>query len=143
MRSPQDVPAPERRKDVRRRLLDLVPGDQLAGDYDALQLVGALADDEERRIAVEALDGELLGIAVAAMDAHRFEADIHRRLGGEQLGHAGFHIAALAFVVGPRRLVDQETRGLDLGRHVGELQLYGLVFADWLTERLPELAVAH
>src|SRR5437764_5350205 len=53
----------------------LVPGDQLAGDDDALQFVGALADHQERRVAVEALDGELLRIAVAAMDAHRFEAD--------------------------------------------------------------------
>src|SRR6516162_10687467 len=59
-----------------------VPLDQLAGDDDALQFVGALADHEERGIAIEALDRELLRIAIAAMDAHRLEADIDRGLGG-------------------------------------------------------------
>ena len=74
------VPLPERRQPITRWLLDLVSGDQLPGDDDALQFVGALADNEERGIAVEAFDGEFLGITVAAMDAHRFEADIHRCL---------------------------------------------------------------
>src|SRR5437660_788710 len=103
--------------------LDFVSSNQLAGDDDALQFVGALADDEERGIAVEALDRELLGIAVAAVDAHRLQADIDGGLGGEQLGHSGLHVAALALVVGVGGLFDEETRGLDLGGHVGELQL--------------------
>src|SRR6516162_6907067 len=84
-----------------------IPVDKLAGDDDALQFVGALADDEQRRVAIEALDGELLRIAVAAMDAHRFEADIDRRLGRKELGHPGLHVAALAFVIGARRVLDE------------------------------------
>ena len=43
-------------------------------DDDALHLVGALADDQQRRVAVEPLDGEFLRVAVAAVDAHRLGA---------------------------------------------------------------------
>src|SRR5918911_4693751 len=110
----------------------LVPGDQLAGDDDALQFVGTLANDEERRVAVEALDGKFLGIAVAAVNAHRLEAATDGGFGSEQLCHAGLHVAALAAVIGLRRALDEQARSLDLRRHVGELELDRLVLADWL-----------
>ena len=77
------------------------------------------------------------------MDAHRLQADIDGGLGGEQLGHSGLHVAALALVVGVGGLFDEETRGLDLGGHVGEFQLDRLMLADRFPETLAELAIAH
>src|SRR3546814_6583662 len=91
---------------------DRVPGDELPGDDDALQLVGAFADRQQRRVAVEALDRELLGIAVAAMHPHGFHGVGDRRLGGEQLRHAGLHVAALALVVGLGGAVGEQPRRL-------------------------------
>src|SRR6202012_5446306 len=49
--------------------LDLVPLEDLFADHHALDLGGPLADQEQRRIAVEALDLVLLRVAVAAVDS--------------------------------------------------------------------------
>ena len=75
---------------------DPAAGDELPGDHVALDLVGALADDHQRRIAEVAFDIELGGIAVAAVDPDSIQSDLHRDLGGEQLGHPGLHVGALA-----------------------------------------------
>src|SRR5579871_771330 len=48
---------------------DLVALEHLAADHHALDLGGALADQQQRRVAVDALDLVLLGIAVSAVDA--------------------------------------------------------------------------
>ena len=48
---------------------DLVPLQQLLADHHALDLRGALADQQQRRVAVEPLDLVLLRVAVAAVDA--------------------------------------------------------------------------
>src|SRR5262249_61110683 len=102
---------------------DGVPLDPLAGDDDALHLVGALADAGERRVAVEALDVVLLGIAVGAVDAHGFDAVLQRRLRREVLGHAGLEIAALAAVEGGRRVEREPPRGAGARGHLGKLEL--------------------
>ena len=68
---------------------------QLGRDHVALNLIRALADDHQRGVAEIPLDVELGGIPVAAVDAHGVERDLHCHLGGEQLGHPGFHVAAL------------------------------------------------
>src|SRR3954469_10466441 len=49
--------------------LELVPLKQLLPDHHALDLGRALADQEQRGVAVEALDLVLLRVAVAAVDA--------------------------------------------------------------------------
>ena len=47
---------------------DLVARDQFAADDHALDLAGAFADQQQRRVAVEAFDLVFLGVAVAAVD---------------------------------------------------------------------------
>src|SRR5262249_43065271 len=86
-----------------------VPLDQPLGDYETLNLVRALADDEERGIAIQALDDELLAVTVAAMNAHRFERVLNRCFGRKQLGHARLVVASLAAIQGLGRLPDQKT----------------------------------
>ena len=78
---------------------DPAPGHQLRGDHVALDLIGALADDHQRRIAEVAFDVVLGGIAVAAVDAHGVQGDLHGDLRREQLGHPGLHVGAFAAVV--------------------------------------------
>src|SRR5712692_429099 len=125
----------------REELSCLVSPDQLSGDDDALYLVGALADAEQRRVAIQALDHEFLRVAVAAVDAQRLVRVLERRLGGEELRHAGLHVAALAPVVDLGRLLDQQPRRLGARRHLAELELDRLVLADRLAEGLALLRV--
>src|SRR5438874_12375871 len=75
--------------------LDLVPLQQLAADQHLLDLGGPLADQEQRRVAVEALDLVLLRVAVAAVDAERLLGVLLRRLGREELRHPGLEVRAL------------------------------------------------
>src|SRR5260221_14354552 len=48
----------------------VAPSDELAGDGDPLDLVGALADAKQRGVAVVALDVILRGVPVGPVDAH-------------------------------------------------------------------------
>src|SRR5829696_31083 len=65
--------------------LDLVALEELLADHHALDLGGALADQQQRRVAVEPLDLVLLGVAVAAVNAEGLLHDFLPGLGGEQL----------------------------------------------------------
>src|SRR3954447_4994820 len=84
--------------------LDLVPLQQLLPDHHALDLGGALADQQQRRVAVEPLDLVLLRVAVAAVDPERLLDDLLAGLGGEQLGHPRLEVRALPGVLHARRL---------------------------------------
>ncbi len=66
---------------------------------------------------------------------------LERGLGGEVLGHAGLHVAALAAIEGLRRVERQQPRGARARRHLAELQLDRLVLADRLAEGLAHLRV--
>src|SRR6476620_4929238 len=122
---------------------DLVPLEELLADNHALDLRGALADQQQRRVAVEALDLVLLRVAVAAVDAEALLDALLADLRGEQLRHPGLEVGALAGVLHPRRLAGEEAGGLDLGGHVGELEMDRLVLGDRLAEGLALLAVAE
>src|SRR5438128_6346507 len=65
---------------------DLVPLQQLFADHHALDLRGALADQDQRRVAVEALDLLLLRVAVAAVDPDRVLDHLLPGFEGGQLG---------------------------------------------------------
>src|SRR5690242_7160820 len=92
------------------RLEVVAPGDELTGDGDALDLVRALADAQERRVAVVALDVILGGVAVRAVDAHRLGGVLERGLRRHQLGHARLHVAALTSVERTRGAAGEQTR---------------------------------
>src|SRR3954454_7047660 len=65
----------------------LLLGRHLAGDDDALDLVGAFVDLGDLGVAHHALDGVLVDVAVAAEDLDGVDGDLHGVVGGEQLGH--------------------------------------------------------
>ncbi len=64
------------------------------------------------------------------MDLHGFVRDANGDLGGEQLGHGGFLGDALAPILHPSGAIGEQARGVDLGRHVGQLVLNGLKFGN-------------
>src|SRR3712207_4920639 len=115
--------------------------EQAPADDGLLDLAGALADQQERRLAHQPLDLVLLGVAVAAVDAEGLLRDLSGELTGDQLGHAGLDVVALPGVLQPRRPHHHRVRGLDLGRHLGQPERDRLVLGDRAAERLPLLRV--
>src|ERR687888_2014559 len=87
---------------------DLVALQQLAPDHHTLDLRRALADQQQRRVAVEPLDLVLLRVAVAAVDAEGVLNDLLAGLGGEQLRHPGLEVGALPGVLQAGRLEREE-----------------------------------
>src|SRR3954453_16156127 len=125
----------------RTSALELVLLEQPAADDHPLDVSGALADEEHRRLAVQPLDLVLLGVAVAAMDAEGVLDDLLAVLRRQVLGHAGLEVVALAGVLLPRGHDHHLVGVLDLGRHLGDAEQHGLVLGDLLAERLPLLGV--
>src|SRR5258708_3762749 len=115
--------------------------DELPGYHVPLDLVGALADDHQRSVPEVPLNVVLGRVAVAPVNAHRVERNLHRALGREQLGHARLHIASLAGLEPLGGVQDELPRGGHLGRHVGQVVADRLVLPDRLSEALPLLGV--
>src|SRR5690606_10364488 len=88
------------------------PGQQAPGDDQALDLVRALADDHERRVAVVALDRQVGRVADAAVDAHGLGGELEGGLAGEELGHAGLDVAALAGLLALGGVAGEQPGGL-------------------------------
>src|SRR5581483_4193679 len=108
---------------------------ELLGDHHALHLVRAFPDLEDLLVTVEARDREFLHEPIAAVDLER---GVHGTVGEKprvelRLGRGESERSSR--VLEPRRPVDELSSGLDLGRHVGELELDRLEARD----RLPEL----
>src|SRR5439155_15371143 len=93
------------------------------------------------RIAVVALDGKLLRVAVATEDLDCLGRLPARRLRGEELRLRSGLGVWLALLLQPRSTVREQPGGIDLGRHVGELPLDRLELADPTAEGVPLLRV--
>src|SRR3954449_11119857 len=118
--------------------------DHLARDHQPLDLVRALVDLRDLRVAHHPLDGVLLDVAVAAEDLHRLGRDPHRRVRAGELGlgrrlrQLGPVDARVGHLPEP---VEQPASRLAGGLHVGELRLDELVLRDRLAHRLAALRV--
>ena len=60
------------------------------------------------------------------MELDRFYGCPHAQLGREQLGHGGLFLEWLPVLFEPSGVIHQMTRGLDLGGHVGQLEMDAL-----------------
>ena len=74
---------------LRARRVGARLGAERARDHHLLDLVGALADREDLRVAVEAADRVLLDVAVAAVDLHGLLGAAHRQAAGLELRLGG------------------------------------------------------
>src|SRR4051794_26610917 len=118
---------------LRKRALRLA--EDRARDHEALDLARSLVDLGDLRVAVVALDGELLRVAVAAEDLDRLAALAARHLRREELRLGARLRMGLAAVLQPRSAIHEQPCGVDLGRHVGELVLDRLELGDRTAER--------
>src|SRR3982750_4422649 len=88
---------------------------QALADDGLLDFAGALADQEERCVAHQALHLVLLGVAVATVDAEALLGDVRTIFAGKVFGHARRDVVALARVLQPGRVDHHQVRRLDLG----------------------------
>src|SRR5512141_864824 len=114
------------------RVLD--SAEDLPRYHEPLYLARSLVDLGDLRVAVVALDGELFRVAVAAEDLDRLRGLTARHLGREQLRLGALLRVRRAGCLEPRRAIDKQACGVDLGRHVGELPLDRLEVRDPLPE---------
>src|SRR6266508_2683291 len=110
---------------------------EVLGDHHPLYLVRALADLEDLLVSVEPGDRELVHEAVPAVDLDRRVDGPVREEPGEELRLRRRQCERPVGVLQPGSLVDEGAARLDLGRHVGELELDGLERADRPAELLP------
>src|SRR5213593_2132865 len=117
-------------------------GRQRPRDDQALDLAGAFEERVDLGVAVPLLDREVADVAVAAADLDRLLGDLDRHLAGLQLRHRALRLLELAAVTAlPQRPPYQCSRGLDLGRHVGEHERDRLVLDQRASELLALLGV--
>src|SRR6185369_84115 len=115
----------------------LAVAEGVVGLDERVQLGGALVDHGGLRVPEVALDGELIGIAVRAVDLDRVEGALHGVVGGVPLGEGGLAGVADAVVLEKARAPDEEPSGLDPGQHLRQHLLDQLMLPDLLAERLP------
>src|SRR5438034_2761044 len=88
-----------------------------AGDDEPLDLARALVDLRDLRVAVVALDRELLRVAVAAEDLDRLGGLPACHLRREELRLGALLGVREALLPAPGGAVDEQARRVDLGRH--------------------------
>ena len=94
----------------------------------------ALGDADGPQVAVPALDGVLLGEAVAAEQLHAVQADLHALVGAEPLGQRGFAGEREA-LLGPRRAAPgDQPQPVEFDGDVGAHERDGLPMSDGLAE---------
>src|SRR2546426_9417867 len=106
-------------------------------DHQALNLAGSFVDLRDLGVAEVALHRELLRVAVAAEDLDRLGRLAARLLGREELRLGALLLVRLTLLLQPRRPVREQPRGVDLGRHVRELELDRLELGDPPSELTP------
>src|SRR5437764_3152694 len=115
-----------------------------ARDDQPLDLRRALPDLVDLRVAEPLLDRVLLDVAVAAKDLDGVGRDLHGDVRGEALRHRALGALEWPPLGGhPAGSPDEQPRGVDLHRHVGELEPDRLVLPQRLAELLAVLRVVE
>src|SRR5437870_10064950 len=86
---PDSVSKRAGRSDQRSRSVMTASSQYVARDHELLDLGGSLVELRDLRVAEGALHLVLLDEAIAAVDLDCVRGHLHRRLGGEKLGHRG------------------------------------------------------
>src|SRR5450631_502746 len=115
--------------------------EQLAGDDEPLDLVGAFKDLGDLGFAHIALRGEVTGVAGATEHLDGISGDLHGRVGADELGDGGLLAEVPAGVLEPGRMQIGRPRRRDGRLHVRKQESKPLKLADGLAELLTLLAV--
>src|ERR1700694_1413105 len=113
-----------------------------ARDDEPLDLRRAFPDLVDLRVPEPLLDRVLLDVAVAAEHLDGVGRHLHGNVRREALGHRAFRaLERPALRRHPSGTPDEQARGVDLHRHVGELEADRLVLPEGLAELLAVLGV--
>src|SRR5207237_3631943 len=115
--------------------------EELARDDHAMHLRRPLADAPHARLAIPALERELLGHAVAAVNLHGGVDHAPEHLARVELGDGGLHARVLAAIGLPRAFPDEPAARAQLHLGVCQHPLNGLALAEWHAERRALLGV--
>ena len=108
-----------------------------------LNLRRAFKNVQDARIAQHAADLELQRVAIAAVDLQAGVGIAPGDAGGQQFGHAGFDVAAVAFVFFGRCKVGQLASHHGLGQHQSQLVGHARELDDGLAKLAPVAGVAQ
>src|SRR5450830_104148 len=114
---------------------------QFAGDQHQLDLRGALADFKDLGVAIVACHGELVDEAIAAEHLGGIPRVVHGCLACDHLSDGRLRLERLPGEHPGGRVVVGQPGGVGAGLHPGDLERYGLVFADVLAEGAALLGV--
>src|SRR5699024_8012677 len=103
----------------------------------------SLCHADGTEVAVPALDGVVLGEAVATEELDAVEADLHALLGGELAGERGLPGEGHALLGACGAPPGDQAQPVELGGDVGHHERHGLTVGDRLTERLALLDVGR
>src|ERR687889_755351 len=106
-----------------------------AGYDEALDLARSLVDLRDPGVPVVPLEGMVFHVPPPAEDLHGLVGDLVGDLRGVELRAGAGLGVAFPTVLHPRGLVDEEAGRPYPRLHVGQLERYGLVLGDGLTER--------
>ena len=111
------------------------------GDEHAQDVVGSFADHVEPGVAHHPFIGFIAKERLPAEDLDRVVDDRPQGIGGPDLEHGGFQLDVATAVDEGSALVDRGFHGEGVGRHVGDLLLDQLEFAQRLLELHPLLGM--
>src|SRR5690348_4764671 len=111
-----------------------MPLEEIARDDETLDLVGAIEDTEDAHLAIPALDGQLAGIAHAAVYLKHAVHDAVRHIRAIELRHRGLVAVILPAIGEPGCPQRDPLRRLDLDRRIGNHPLNRLPVG----QRLPK-----
>src|SRR5712691_447316 len=118
------------------------PAGKSARDDQPLDFRGPLPDLIDLRVAEPLLDGVLLDVPVAPEDLDRIRGDLHRHIARKALRHRSLRPLERATPGRhPSGAPDEQASGVDLHRHVRELEADRLVLPQRLAELLAFLCV--
>src|SRR5579863_5457745 len=115
---------------------------QFAGDDHALNFARPFTNGAEFHIAVVLLRRVVLDEPVAAVNLHGFVRGPDGHFAGVELGHRTLPCYRTPAVGEARRTISQQACGVDLGRHVGQLEPDGLEIRDRLAKLLSLFRIA-
>ena len=115
----------------------------VGGNHNTLNFVGALVDGGNLSVPVEPLHLHALQVAAAAEDLQRVVGDLQGDVGGILLGHGGLHAVGHVGLLQLGGGVDQEPGAAQFGGHVGNLESDVLLLADGLAKLNPLLGILH
>src|SRR3954447_21387833 len=127
---------PRDRRDIAVAPVQVPVAERVLGLHHLVDLRRALVDDRRARVAEVALDPVLGREAVRAEHLDRHVRGLERRLRRVPLRKARLARRALALVLHPRGLHDEQLRRLVAEHHLRDHVLHELVAADLLPERL-------